>query len=58
MLGTRSAALGMDATELPLHLRTYGLQLRNAEAFSGPGLLPCEEAAGRVRDGREGGREG
>lgn len=42
------AALGVAPTELPPHLRCYALRRRNAASFSGPGVLPGEQEAGRV----------
>ena len=52
-LDSREAALlaaqwGIAPEELPPHLRAYSLQRRNEACFSGPGVLPGEQEAGRV----------
>ncbi|PRW57468.1 Two-component response regulator ARR14 isoform 1 [Chlorella sorokiniana] len=43
-----TAQLGVDPEQLPPHLRAYALQRRNEACFSGPGVLPGEQEAGRV----------
>jgi hypothetical protein len=42
------ATLGVAPRELPLHLRSYALQRRNAACFSGPGVLPGEVESGQI----------